>query len=570
MINNKFTLIFIFALLNIFEVFAQLSPNDFVTTWKTDNPGTSNSTSITIPTTGIGYNYDVDWNNDGIFDEFGLTGDVTHDFGTAGTYTIRIQGNFPRIYFIGGGDKEKILSIDQWGNQQWTSMSHAFYGCSNLTINATDIPDLSMTTNMEYMFYGCSSFNQNINNWDVSTITNMKELFKGCITFNQPLDNWDVSSVTNMRSLFQDCTAFNQPLDSWNVGLVTDMFRMFNNAENFNQDLNNWDTSNVTNMQIMFANAYNFNGNITNWDTSNVTDMNAMFWKCGVFNQNISFWDTSNVTTMLGMFSLAISFDQNLGNWNIQNLTNAGGMFAGVTLSTANYDALLIGWQGQTHNNNVSFNGGTSKYCQGENARNILIADGWTISDGGLDPACLSVPNCTQLDTPTDGATDVSVSTDLTWTAASNATGYYISIGTTPGATDVLDNYDNGNNTTYTPVSNWDENTIYYVTITPYNNVGTANACNETFFTTETKFVIPLFFTPNADGYNDEWIITNNNLRSIRIYDRYGKLLIYKKTQINFSWNGQYQGNSLPSDDYWFKIEMINNKFIIGHFSLIR
>ncbi len=52
----------------------------FITTWKTDNAGTSGSTSITIPTTGAGYNYDVDWNNDGTFDEFGLTGSVTHDF----------------------------------------------------------------------------------------------------------------------------------------------------------------------------------------------------------------------------------------------------------------------------------------------------------------------------------------------------------------------------------------------------------------------------------------------------------------------------------------------------------
>lgn len=52
----------------------------FITTWKTDNAGTSNSTSITIPTTGGGYNYDVDWDNDGTFDQLGITGDVTHDF----------------------------------------------------------------------------------------------------------------------------------------------------------------------------------------------------------------------------------------------------------------------------------------------------------------------------------------------------------------------------------------------------------------------------------------------------------------------------------------------------------
>ncbi|MBK8194343.1 MAG: hypothetical protein IPK76_14435 [Lewinellaceae bacterium] len=64
----------------------------FITTWKTDNPGASNSTSITIPTTGSGYNYEVDWDNDGVYDQSGITGNVTHDFGTAGTYTIRIRG----------------------------------------------------------------------------------------------------------------------------------------------------------------------------------------------------------------------------------------------------------------------------------------------------------------------------------------------------------------------------------------------------------------------------------------------------------------------------------------------
>lgn len=38
-----------------------IAQNEFITTWKTDNPGTSNDNQITIPTTGIGYNYDIDW-----------------------------------------------------------------------------------------------------------------------------------------------------------------------------------------------------------------------------------------------------------------------------------------------------------------------------------------------------------------------------------------------------------------------------------------------------------------------------------------------------------------------------
>ena len=158
--------------------------DDFVTTWKTDNSGASNSTSITIPTTETGYNYDVDWDNDGIFDELGLSGDVTHDFGVAGTYTIRIQGAFPRIYFRYPNDSDKILFVDQWGTGKWTSMSGAFSSTSNLTIPATDTPDFSAVTDMSGMFNGAISANPDTSIWDVSSVTNMSGMFNGAISAN--------------------------------------------------------------------------------------------------------------------------------------------------------------------------------------------------------------------------------------------------------------------------------------------------------------------------------------------------------------------------------------------------
>ncbi|HHX58317.1 MAG TPA: hypothetical protein GX706_00935 [Candidatus Moranbacteria bacterium] len=91
------------------------TPQEFVTVWKTNNPGTSNATSITIPTHGTGYNYDIDWTCDGTFDVIGATGTETHDYGTAGTYTVCIRGQFPQIYFNNGGDRQKILEVQQWG-----------------------------------------------------------------------------------------------------------------------------------------------------------------------------------------------------------------------------------------------------------------------------------------------------------------------------------------------------------------------------------------------------------------------------------------------------------------------
>ena len=120
----------------------------FVTTWRT----TTSEESITIPTfSGGTYDYTVDW-GDGTSSS-NQTGDAAHAYTTPGDYTVSISGTFPQIYFNNSGDKSKIISIDSWGTNQWTSMENAFYGCNNLEYTATDIPDLSLVTSTKYMFY---------------------------------------------------------------------------------------------------------------------------------------------------------------------------------------------------------------------------------------------------------------------------------------------------------------------------------------------------------------------------------------------------------------------------------
>lgn len=158
---------------------AVTASNPFVTTWKTDNPGTSSNTSITIPTeSGSVYNYDVDWNNDGTFDDLGLTGNATHDYGTAGNYSVAIRGTFPSIYFNNAGDKEKFLSIEQWGDIVWTNMGSAFRGCENMILNATDVPNTAAVTDMSNMFEGCRAFNQPLPaGFNTSAVTDMSYMF---------------------------------------------------------------------------------------------------------------------------------------------------------------------------------------------------------------------------------------------------------------------------------------------------------------------------------------------------------------------------------------------------------
>jgi uncharacterized repeat protein (TIGR02543 family) len=268
----------------------------FVTTWQTDNSGTSNNDQITIPVaSGETYDYTVDWGDGTI--ESNLTGEATHTYTSTGTKTVRISGTFPRIYFNYSGDKDKFLTIEKWGEIEWTSMAKAFYGCSNLTYNATDAPDLSDVTDMSYMFSAASSFNGSIGSWDVSNVTNMKGVFAEASAFNKDIGNWKVSNVTDMSYMFLSASAFNQDIGGWDVGKVTLMVDMFNNADAFNQNIENWTLSNVTHMNSMFANTSSFNQDISGWIVSSVTSMSYMFYYAtGFSGHDLSGWDVSSVT----------------------------------------------------------------------------------------------------------------------------------------------------------------------------------------------------------------------------------------------------------------------------------
>ena len=163
------------------------------------------------------------------------------------------------------------------------------------------------------------------------------------------------------------------------------MNSMFQGATNFNQPLSNWNTSKVTSMNNMFQSATNFNQNLSNWDTSKVTTMLGMFYNSS-FNQPLNNWDVSKVTNMQQMFQGATSFNQDLGNWNVSSLTTAIHMFNLITLSTINYNSILMKWSKLNLQSNVAINFGSSKYDLGSplTAKNLIVSNfNWTITDGG-------------------------------------------------------------------------------------------------------------------------------------------------------------------------------------------
>ena len=70
-------------------------------------------------------------------------------------------------------------------------------------------------------------------------------------------------------------------------------------------------------------------------------------------------------------------------------------------------------------------------------------------------------------------------------------------------------------------------------------------------------------FTPNGDGINDKWLVTNGNCtKNIRVivFNRYGNK-VYESEDYKNDWNGTYKGKPLPDATYYFTIRfiLINN-----------
>jgi surface protein len=307
--------------------------------------GSTTDTQFKLPlTTSTGLDCKVSW-GDGTSDTITnhLAPEVTHTYPSSGVYTVKITGKLLGWAFNNGGDRLKMLDVKKWSGLN-ISVSEGFYGCTNLTASATDAPLITGTSLASY-FYQCTKFNGAIGNWDISNIISLQVMFLGARAFNQDIGSWNTGNVTRMDGTFYSATDFNQPLNNWDVSSVTRMNSMFYAARDFNQPLNNWDVSSVTNMFWMFNRATAFNQDISNWDINQVT--------------------TNNFTDFMKI----------------------------VTLSTTNYDLLLVGWEanlqalypsgvGYPYTISINFGGSACSPAVKAGARQSLIDNfGWTITD---------------------------------------------------------------------------------------------------------------------------------------------------------------------------------------------
>jgi hypothetical protein len=187
-------------------------------------------------------------------------------------------------------------------------------------------------------------------------------------------------------------------------------------------------------------------------------------------------------------------------------LTNSAG-----SLTNGNCDSAGAGWYAF----DLSIDGGTAITGCAADFDNVNITGFTTLTITSHDDdvwsdtvtitidveatfTALTPPSCTALSTPANGATGVSSSV-ISWSAATGgATGYRLNVGTMPGGTNVLNNFDAGNVLTYDLIT-LIAGTTYYVTVIPYNGNGPATACSETSFATCGAITV-LPWTENFDA----------------------------------------------------------------------
>ncbi len=103
----------------------------------------------------------------------------------------------------------------------------------------------------------------------------------------------------------------------------------------------------------------------------------------------------------------------------------------------------------------------------------------------------VDAPPCTTLRNPADGATNVNIASNIAWNYAPTATNYRLTVGTSSGATDLVNNLEVGNVLSYNPPSDLPADTDIYVTVVPFNENDDAAGCQEQYFRTGAIATLP-------------------------------------------------------------------------------
>lgn len=101
-----------------------------------------------------------------------------------------------------------------------------------------------------------------------------------------------------------------------------------------------------------------------------------------------------------------------------------------------------------------------------------------------------------------------------------------------------------------------DSSGLYWVKVTSSNCEFIDSIFVSLYNSDESYLYIPTAFTPNGDGVNDYFYITESGVGkfSALLFDRWGEIL-FKTEDKNFFWEGLYKDKPLPSGNYYYVVD---------------
>lgn len=210
---------------------------------------------------------------------------------------------------------------------------------------------------------------------------------------------------------------------------------------------------------------------------TNATDLTVSF-SVNVFEQVSQFPPPSFVAPAAGWGSLILEYSIDGGsNWITAATVNDSNFTFTDTSTCVDIAPINVGTLAAGTDFQARF------VATSVNVSNFAL---WVVVDNvSITQTATTIPNCDAvLTNPLNGSTDADLDTTMTWSNATGIpTGYTVTIGTSTGASDIL-------NTTTTDTSislaglGLAYDTEYFVNIVPSNGFGNATGCTEESFTT--------------------------------------------------------------------------------------
>jgi gliding motility-associated-like protein len=144
---------------------------------------------------------------------------------------------------------------------------------------------------------------------------------------------------------------------------------------------------------------------------------------------------------------------------------------------------------------------------------------------------------------------DVTIVEGDATTLHGSSTGTATTIAWTPSSTLTAAN-------TFDPIAKPPVTTTYLMTIT--NSNGCVSADNVKVTVLPYCLKVMNAFTPNGDGMNDKWIVTNNGGLCVEqvyvtVFNRYGAI-VYKNDNYTNNWDGTYNGRPVADGTYYYSV----------------